>query len=748
MAKENKVISADDFASDIPVESMETNESESKPTVEVDTTSSEIETISEEPKDEIKVEEVKKVKRTGSETEIREVDPTQNKKLQKRMKQKPTTVGVGGIKIPKKVLYIAAPVLIVLIMLLVKLISSGVGGSKETNYFSILDSILQTEQGQFTYTIDVRTKAVEQVAKTETSNADYNEVANTEGGDIPEELQQQPVMKNQFTDSWGTADDVKVFSWQYPQYKIIIDGVCLNADPNAYEADIKISLATVGHNDMITEILVKDGKYYVDFNSLGVWLRSSKDAYLMSLGADIPEGAKFVVISAEDFKIPSRYAEDYELDNSSVVGIHDNIRTLNALLAYLESNLKDCIGKECYSTSVSEGGGNTEHLTIGVNTGNKITERVKALALNSSSTYDGYVTVLKNNGLLTDAQYQQKINEKDNFLYAINPLQVYFNTKSIEMTNLQAIGSARQYKSGTNQDIAEADLHLQFQSDSKSYDVQISLSRKLGTLPTIETDTTNVVDIHQLVADESIDGRTYLLGKFNRLIDYLNPTCIQLSKQMEMNPDRISESIKQSLVDIVNSMPEQTGVYLTTLTVDKYIEIYKELIDKKDELTGTDKVNALIVEDFLKTVNDITGGVIIEVPVEAEVEQIVYPELVYEDSDMKIIANFNQDLSNKNVYVVSTTIMNKNDYPITLNLTNFSLRTLLSSTYSSNNLTTLRDNDNTWDETLTPQSIELEASSYADIDLYFVVAGDSGYMDMWYQPIDKEPIKLGVIIQE
>ena len=73
---------------------------------------------------------------------------------------------------------------------------------------------------------------------------------------------------------------------------------------------------------------------------------------------------------------------------------------------------------------------------------------------------------------------------------------------------------------------------------------------------------------------------------------------------------------------------------------------------------------------------------------------------------------------------------------------------LLSSTYSSNNLTTLRDNDNTWDETLTPQAIELEPSAYADVDLYFVVAGDSGYMDMWYQPIDKEAIKLGVIIQE
>ena len=748
MAKENKVISADDFASDIPVET-ENNApvEETQPTEKPDFMAAE--SGEKPPVEAPKQEEVHRVKRTGSETEIREVDPTKNAKLQKRMKQKPSSVGIGGFKIPKKLLYIAVPVLIIVVMVVAKLIIGGVGGgSGDTNYFTILDTILQNEKGQFTYIIDVRTKEVEEVKKDDESSADYKDVADTESGsDVPEELVEQKVMKNQFTDSWGTADDVKVFSWEYPQYKLTIDGVCSDDNPDTYTADIKVYLATVAHNDMLTEILVKEGKYYVDFNSLGVWLRSSKDAYLMSLGEDIPEGAKYVVLSKDDFKIPSRYAEDYERNDSSVTGLHDNIQVLNALFAYLEGNIKDCVGKECYSTSVSEGGGNTEHLNIGPTTGNKITEKVKTMALNSASVYDGYVEVLKNKGLLTDAQYQQKLNEKDNFLYAINPLQIYFNTKPIDMTNLQAVGSARQYKSGTNQNIAEADLNMQFQSDDKFYSIKVNLTRKSGNAE-IEVDTTNVIDIHQLVADETVDGRDYLLGKFNRLIDYLNPTCIQLSKQMEMNPERISESIKQSLVDIVNSMPEETGVYLTTLTVDKYIEIYKELIDKKDELTGTDKVNALIVEDFLNTVNNITGGVIIEVPVEAEEVLIQYPELIYEDSDMKIIANFNQELSNKNVYVVSATIMNKTDNPVTLNLTNFSLRTLLSSTYSSNNLTTLRDNDNTWDETLTPQAIDLEPSSYADVDLYFVVAGDSGYMDMWYQPIDKEPIKLGVIVQE
>jgi hypothetical protein len=716
-------------------------------------------------------DEVQRVQRNGTETAIREVDPTKNAKLQKRMKEKKTTVSIGKFKLSKKVLYVAVPVAIIALMLIVKGISSKVGGNKDENYFSILDSILQTEQGQFTYTIDVRTKAVEEVTKTTESTSNLDEVNNIEG--MSEEdiasTTTEIVTKNQFTDSWGTADDVKVFSWQYPSYKIVIDGVCNRVDHDndpstdpLYETDIKVSLATVGHNDVITEIIAKDGKYYIDFNSLGVWLRGSKDAYLMSLGADIPEGAKYVVIDQEDFRIPSRYAEENEIyvieeGNGTVIrencgattdGLSDNIRKLNTLIYYLENNLTDCIGKECYSTSISEGG-STQHINIGSTTGKKIADKVKTLALNSSSVYDAYIDKLQANNLLDENQAKQMVREKDNFLYAINPLQVYFNTNNLDMTNLQAVGSARHYQSMGGENVAEADLRMQFQSDTKFYDIDLSLTRKLGADTKVELDTGNVIQLNQLFTGKNnVECFTFLLDKFNRVIDYLNPTCIQLSKQTAMSPDRISETIKQSLVDIVNSMPEQTGVYLTTLTVDKYIEIYKNLIDQKDLLMGTDKNNVLIVEDFLNTVNDITGGVIVEVPAEVEEVQIQYPELVYEDSDMKIIANYNQDLSNKNVYVVSATIMNKTENEVVLNLTNFSLRTLLDSTYSSNNNTVLRDIDNTWDETLTPQAVTLGASSYVDVDLYFAVNGDSGYMDMWYQPVDKDIIKLGVIVQE
>ena len=759
------MISADDFNSDVPIEQVEDTTEVNEVTETNEVTDFEVVTNTNEAQptfneemvventnvsEDIPTEDVKRVTRTGSETEVREVDPTKNAKLQKRMKQAKTTVAVGKFKIPKKLLYVAIPVGIIALMLIVKGISGLIGGkSDDGNYFTILDNIVQSEKGHFVYSIDVRTS---EIPKAEPSTESASTEGSTEVVEIAEETESEPVYvpKNKFNDSWGTADDVKTFSWQYPKYNIIIEGDCVDNNPDTYTADIKISLKTEGHNDVLTEIIAKEGYYYIDFNSLGVWLRNSRDAYLMSLGADIPEGAKYVKIKAEDLAIPSRYAEQgTEKDNSAIIGYQNNAKILRLLIQYLEKNLQTVIGDECYKVSTAEGV-STHQLNIGPTTGTKIANQYKNLILNSSATYDGFTEALKNNNLINDKQIAQRANEKDNFLYAINPLQVYFNTNSLDLTNLQAKGSARQYNNYSGHTVAEADLAVQFQSDSKFYTIQLDLTRELGTDATVEVDAGNVIDINSLLSESvETDGLTYLLGKFNSVADYLNPTCIQLGKQLEMSPDRLEENIKQSLVDIVNSVP-QAGVYLTTLTVDKYIEIYKELIDKKDTLPqdSQDLYNTLLVEDFLNTVNGVTGGVIVEVPVEAEQELIKYPELVYEDSDMKIIANYNQELSNKDVIVVSATIMNKTDNTINLNLTNFSLRTLLESVYSSNNLTTLRDNDNTWDESLTPQSIELGASSYAEVDLYFVVSGDSGYMDMWYQPIDKDVIKLGVIVQE
>ena len=217
MAKDNKIISADDFASDVPVESTaEIQQQFTPPNVEQPTEQGFVNTNvpnsqTEEPKEatnqeftppnaeqpafgpvannivadnnsvEPKAEETQRVKRTGSETEIREVDPTKNAKLQKRMKSKPKNMSVGKFTIPKKLVYIAVPVAIVVVFLIIAAIKGAVGGgsSSDNNFFTILDKIVQTEAGQFTYIIDVRTSEVKPV-ETKQEESNYEDVSTTE----------------------------------------------------------------------------------------------------------------------------------------------------------------------------------------------------------------------------------------------------------------------------------------------------------------------------------------------------------------------------------------------------------------------------------------------------------------------------------------------------------------------------------------------------------------------------------------
>ena len=90
------------------------------------------------------------------------------------------------------------------------------------------------------------------------------------------------------------------------------------------------------------------------------------------------------------------------------------------------------------------------------------------------------------------------------------------------MTNLQAVGSARHYQSMGGENVAEADLRMQFQSDTKFYDIDLSLTRKLGADTKVELDTGNVIQLNQLFTGKNnVECFTFLLDKFNRVIDYL-----------------------------------------------------------------------------------------------------------------------------------------------------------------------------------------------------------------------------------
>ena len=248
---------------------------------------------------------VTRVTRTGSETEVRQVDPTKNKKLQKRQQEAKNKVTKKEFKLPKWALVVGSVALLVIVVIVAKAIMSA-NKSKDTNFFTVFDTVTQpTQPGLFHYDITVATQPnmkVIDVVENEVSMETVDDLNNMEIVEQEElgisEFANEKTGSNYIFKEWTNIDGTKVTSWQYPTFQIIIDELCTSTDP--FEASFKIQLATTVTNAEFTEIIVKDGKYYIDLDTMRNWLITSKDSYLMSVAQEIPEGIKYVEITEDD----------------------------------------------------------------------------------------------------------------------------------------------------------------------------------------------------------------------------------------------------------------------------------------------------------------------------------------------------------------------------------------------------------------------------------------------------------------
>lgn len=656
------------------------------------------------------VPQTKSTKRKSKESKV-EVDPTEGRQKIKKQEEKRKKGNV------KKYIGIFATAGIVLIA--VFLCMSFFKKDKD-NYFTVLDGILNNELGTFEYTFDVRTTEHTEVAQNiEVTLADLQEV---EGSEAAEEGTEgdtadasAPVSSNTFVE-WTNADGTKMNSWRYPKYKLTFSGICTSTDP--YEADITVSLATEYHNGVLTEIIAKDGVYYLDLASLTSWLRSSSDSYLISLGEQIPDGAKYLMIPRDSFNLPSRYAEDSEVDLSKCPDLRTFIQRINFLERSITSSLKGTVNiDKCMTTSEASYG-----LLITGADGIKVANGVQSIVNRSGEFYKSYLSGAKGKGLYDNSQYTQALREEDNVMKALTDLMVYLNIDDLSKSNVTISGTARKYTNSKGNSTLEASLNTSFQSSEKDYNVNMTFMRS-GDKGEVNAPDGSTVTKDKLPSESLV--RETIWG----IVDYMNPTSILLENKLELNPERIEANIKDQLIKLVNSIPE-AQMYLTETTVDSYIAKYANFDDTS--ASKVDLVNAQIVKDFMDTVNNVTGGIYVEVEVTPEAEMPQYPEMVYEDTNIKITAKLNEETSDANLYQVDMFIINKANGSITLDLTNFSLQTLLSSVYPANNTTLLHNYDNSWDDMKSPSELVLQPSTYANISLYFVISNDTGYMDLWF----------------
>lgn len=617
----------------------------------------------------------------------------------------------------KKIVIPFGVVLVIILGLVAKTI---LGGGGKMNYYDTMASLFTNELGSFTYTFDVRTgEKGSLITEKKSSTTSVDELSSVENADTTttESIEKQETettekaSKNEFQD-WDKYADVKTGNWQYPNYKIVISGCTTSLEP--LTTDFTVNLVTANYNDKFTEVVCIDGNYYFDVESMYNWLKSSGDSYLISLTDKMPNGSKWLVIPESEFKIPSRYAEDGEKDLSYCTSLKTMYERFLVALTSTKSTLSNNLGSTGMSSNKD-----TVSVSLAGSDATNILKAFKGITTQSGDWYDSLLTTGVDKKLYTEDEYKQAVREKDNVMEALSDLATYLNITDLSSQNLAVQGSARSYTNGKNNATIEGSLAVNYSTDTTDYIIQFSGLRS-GDADDIKLPQGSQTK----VIDDSY------LGSFNSLVDYLNITPIKTSVQLEINPTTISDGVIEKFIDLVNDTGT-AGEWITKDNVYKFIEKYASF-KETSETTNDDKVNAKLVSDLADAMKKIVGGVVITKEVQAEEKVEQYPEVNTQDTGVYTKIKYDSEKSDSQVAVFHVEAINKGDETVTVDTTNFSLRTLLNSVYPSNNETLIHNYDNTFDMSKLVKSVELPSKGWAEFDLYFVISDDTGHMDMYF----------------
>ena len=613
----------------------------------------------------------------------------------------------------------------VVVLIVVILVIKGILGSNNSdlNYYDTMTSIFSNELGSFKYTFDVRTgekgSLINEVVSTDSSLGELNEVENVETTDGVEEVEKDDIakqdgtkeQKNEFQ-SWDKYADVKVNDWQYPNYQITIEGCTMSLEP--LKTNFIISLATESYNSKFTEVVVIDGNYYIDVESMYDWYKNSGDSYLMSIGSSLPNGSKWLVVSEEEFRVPSSYAEEGEKELSEATSIKEMYQRFLVALLTSETTIKNSMG-----TTGMQTGADTVNLNLSGDSAVTLLNTIKGVVDKSGDFYSSIVASGKEKGLYTEDQYKQAIREKDNFIEAFSPLSVILNTMNLSDAGLKVSGFARKYTNSSGNTAIEGTLGYQFSSDTTDHIVEVTGFRSGDTK-----------DIELPGGSQMKDNMQIFIDALNLSVAYFNTTAIKTSVQLDINPTTISEDILEKFITLVNDTGT-AGYYVTRNNVFEFIEKYSNY-KENDNTTNGDLVNVKLVQDLAEALNNIVGGIVVEKEVVAEEEVEQYPDIIIDDADGYVSIKYNTEESDAKLIVLDMEAINKSaDTERTFTLTDYSLRTLLNSVYPANNETLLRNYDNTFDMEKLQTELVLQPHEWGTCKLYFVISDDTGHMDLY-----------------
>ena len=609
------------------------------------------------------------------------------------------------------------------ILILVVLIGIFKPKGNKVDYYSIWKSIFSNDLGTYRYVLDVRTQKAEKGKKNELQDSSLSDVQNMESTSDSESATSSAVTATggkefvEWTNESGTQDT----DWTYPNYKIIIEGATSSVKP--FTTQFSVNIATSSFNDKLTTITVKDKKVYVDVEQLQYWLKSSKDSYLIQLSKDLPENSKYLIIPESDLKLTSGYAEEAEAnkvyENSALNYHHRLVSVIDSFLYEIQNGMGSTgLSSQDDVYSINLDGDNAQSLI----------SLLGSLVVDRASVYDTVIEDQNSQGLLSKEQYQQKLREKDNFLDATKKLYDKVSTTDLSNCNLRVQGNGRSYTGGSGYANIEATLSTAFTIDGTDYSISLTGLR-----------TGKKEDIKTPVGTSSSIEQSQVWSTFGNMLDYFNITDIDLKKRIEINPDVIKDNLLEDFVQLVNNT-SSTSSRISKLNVKDFIKKYMNY-KETDESTNDDKINATLVSDFLTSISDITSNLVVEKEVTGTGTSEQFVNVDGTTNGMRVIAKYDTSASNEKLGVVQLTILNMTGKPKTVDLSNFSLQTMISSKYPANSKDMILDYDNKFDVKKLKTKVKVPSKGYATETLYFVHNNGLEYMDLWYGGT-----KLGEII--
>lgn len=595
------------------------------------------------------------------------------------------------------------------------------------NFVTMTDSLLSQQTGSFRYVFDIRTDEHSDSAFSDSNVEDIADLENIESDmDVDKILKDYENSKKEFSD-WGNKSGIELTDWEYPKYKVVVEGNVKSVEP--LEMSVKISLATNYFNDSLTDIVVKDNKTYINIEQLRYWLTNSKDENLVELGKSLPESSKYVTYEGDEFNLYSTFAEASEVDlsrDSDLVNLYKKFLITEKSLSQMITIDGSCFSEEGGVYKVNVTGDSSVNLL----------SSVKSFVLNLGSNYKSIIKNQYNNGTLTDKQYEQSLRETDNIVSAFSDLSLFLNTTDLSSLGLQMSGNAKQYTSGKGSSILESSLALKFTANNTDYNISIQL-HKDSQSEDVTIPKQSSADISSFTDKDFVEK--YLLEVFK----YLNITGIDLEKQLEITPYSIKEYALADFVKLVNEVNRGKEGFtpITTGSIIRFIDYYRgyKVTDKTPAL---DKINSILVSDFLNEFNVLIPEVKETDDISASIkDDSRFPSLVSETDEFRVYSDFNKDTSNTRCIQLKLYILNKTGEELTINTSDFTLRTMQSSKYPANYQSLLKEYDNQFDMTKAPETLTISADGYIEAPLYFILSNGLEYMDLWYGETN-----LGVVV--